>query len=86
MFHFRTILKVHPTGEDRYYLPNINTVPFDLQLQLPEDTVCEQCIIQWTYTAGNSWGNCEDGHGENGCGNQETFRACADIAIIDKSG
>ncbi len=77
---------MHPTGEDRYVLPNQNIVPFDLQLKLPENIECQQCIIQWTYTAGNSWGICEDGSEAVGCGNQETFRACADISITSKSG
>lgn len=40
-----------------------------------------QCIIQWTYVAGNNWGICEDGTSGNGCGPQETFRGCSDIAI-----
>ena len=35
---------------------------------------CSQCILQWTYTAGNNWGVCSNGTGELGCGPQETFR------------
>ena len=35
---------------------------------------CSQCILQWTYTAGNNWGVCANGTGELGCGPQETFR------------
>ena len=35
---------------------------------------CSQCILQWTYTAGNNWGVCTNGTGELGCGPQETFR------------
>jgi len=42
---------------------------------------CEQCILQWTYTAGNNWGVCANGTGDLGCGPQETFRACSDIRI-----
>lgn len=30
---------------------------------------------------GNNWGECEDGTHAIGCGNQETFRSCADISI-----
>ena len=44
---------------------------------------CSQCILQWTYTAGNNWGVCSNGTGELGCGPQETFRGCADIRIVD---
>ena len=32
---------------------------------------------------GNSWGECEDGEeGQLGCGPQEIFRNCADVAIV----
>jgi hypothetical protein len=44
--------------------------------------VCEQCILQWTYIAGNNWGNCPNGTSGLGCGNQEHFRSCADIKIV----
>ena len=30
---------------------------------------------------GNNWGVCPDGNGKVGCGPQEEFRACSDIAI-----
>ena len=54
-----------------------------LRLQLPPNLVCTQCILQWTYVAGNNWGvDPETGQGCLGCGNmQENFRACADISI-----
>lgn len=42
---------------------------------------CANCVIQWRYIAGNNWGTCPDGSGAVGCGPQEEFRACADIAI-----
>ncbi|XP_068250185.1 alpha-amylase-like [Palaemon carinicauda] len=37
--------------------------------------------LQWRYVAGNNWGICPDGSGSLGCGPQEEFRACADVAI-----
>ena len=30
-------------------------------VHLPRDVVCQQCILQWTYTAGNNWGRCTNG-------------------------
>jgi len=50
-------------------------------VQLPPGLTCDQCILQWTYTAGNSWGCKPDGECCVGCGPQEHFRACADIKI-----
>merc|ERR1712215_308161 len=49
---------------------------------LPADMTCSQCILQWTYTAGNDWGTCANGTEAVGCGPQEQFRACADIEIV----
>lgn len=43
--------------------------------------MCEHCVIQWRYIAGNNWGTCSNGTTGMGCGHQEEFRACADIAI-----
>ena len=37
--------------------------------------------MQWKYIAGNNWGICKDGNGAVGCGEQEEFRACSDIAV-----
>lgn len=65
----------------------------ELGVKLPAEVECWQCILQWTYVAGNSWGHgpqmfdyrteeCADGKlGQLGCGPQETFRGCADICI-----
>lgn len=33
--------------------------------------------------AGNNWGRCENGTSKVGCGPQETFRGCADVAVDD---
>ncbi|KAJ8963265.1 hypothetical protein NQ318_018732 [Aromia moschata] len=55
---------------------------FDIKntIKLPE-MECDRCVLRWHYTAGNSWGQCEDGTYAEGCGPQETFRSCSDIAI-----
>jgi hypothetical protein len=45
------------------------------------DLECQHCVLQWKYIAGNNWGICADGNGAVGCGDQEEFRACADVAI-----
>ena len=46
---------------------------------------CSQCILQWTYTAGNNWGVCSNGTGELGCGPQETFRWPRKILCVTSS-
>ena len=75
-------VKIYSTGQDRYYLPDESNRDFKLKLQLPQ-IHCEQCILQWTYLAGNNWGTDESGSCL-GCGPQETFRACSDIKISDE--
>lgn len=74
-------LYVAGTNEDKYYLPDELEREYQLKLKLPDGLTCEQCILQWTYVTGNSWGVGEDGNGCTGCGPQENFRACSDIRI-----
>ena len=51
-------------------------------LRLPANVRCRNCVLQWKYNAGNSWGvDPGTGRGCLGCGNQEQFYGCADIAI-----
>lgn len=52
-----------------------------IRVRLP-DVRCERCVLQWHYRGGNNWGVCADGSGRLGCGNQETFRACADVRVV----
>jgi len=53
-------------------------------LRLPTNVICDRCVLQWTYTTGNSWGVCPDNSSRSGCGPQETFRGCSDIKIYDR--
>merc|ERR1712012_460581 len=54
---------------------------FQYQVNLPYGLTCSQCVIQWTYYTGNTWGVCKNGTEGMGCGDQETFRNCADVQI-----
>ncbi|XP_048764475.2 uncharacterized protein LOC125672300 [Ostrea edulis] len=53
----------------------------NLQLQVPATVLCTQCVLQWKYNTGNSWG-CDGGGCGMGRGMQEQFYGCADIAIL----
>jgi len=72
-------------GRQEWRLPSTRPGLFHLQVLLPPGLTCQQCVLQWTYRTGNSWGVCEDGSGAIGCGAQEHFRACADITIGESS-
>ncbi|CAK1555526.1 unnamed protein product [Leptosia nina] len=63
-----------------YYFPEYGG-NFTVKYRLPEDLVCEHCVLQWRYVAGNNWGHCDDGTDGMGCGKQETFGSCSDISI-----
>ncbi|CAK9813288.1 hypothetical protein ANTQUA_LOCUS7565 [Anthophora quadrimaculata] len=54
---------------------------FEIAVRLPNDLVCEHCVLRWTYRCGNNWGQCDNGMSGLGCGPQETFRNCADVSI-----
>ncbi|OWF51842.1 hypothetical protein KP79_PYT05652 [Mizuhopecten yessoensis] len=67
----------------KYPVPNKNGhQKLELQVRLPSGVRCRDCLLQWKYNAGNSWGR-DSNTGEQclGCGNQEQFYGCADIAI-----
>merc|ERR1712108_85921 len=55
---------------------------FSYQVKLPQGVTCEQCVIQWHYNGGQNWG-CDADTGKccEGCGPQETFWGCSDVAI-----
>ena len=53
-----------------------------LKLRLPTGVTCAACVLQWKYNAGNSWGvDPVTKQGCIGCGPQEQFYGCADVAI-----
>lgn len=64
-----------------------DTGRWTMQYKLPDGMTCWQCVLQWKYHAGNSWGVDKDtGKACIGCGDQEEFYGCADIGIMDESG
>jgi len=74
-------------GGEKFYPPTPDqNGRFWLRYRLPSDTTCQNCVLQWRYFAENSWGRCDNGTEGIGCGAQEEFRACSDIAIHSKSG
>ncbi|CAL4108772.1 unnamed protein product, partial [Meganyctiphanes norvegica] len=65
----------------RYWLTDFGKGNFTVPVKLPDDITCDQCVMQWWYQGGNNWGDCGNGTSTLGCGAQETFVNCADIAI-----
>ncbi|KFM69291.1 hypothetical protein X975_02112, partial [Stegodyphus mimosarum] len=79
------ILKIRNKTSTRYYVEKHGKSRVILEVQLPRSLICKHCVFQWTYIAGNNWGKCKDGSHALGCGPQETFKACSDISIGEKS-
>lgn len=72
--------------EDKFYVHMEKSASvFTLPLRLPQNLTCTRCVLQWTYTTGNTWGSCAEGVSATGCGPQETFRGCSDIMIYPRS-
>lgn len=63
------------------YYPKRGSTKYTVNYILPTGLVCDHCVLQWRYTAGNNWGVCENGTQGVGCGIQEQFGACSDISI-----
>jgi len=72
----------------QFYVPldSPKITKFNYQVQLPYGLTCSQCVMQWTYYTGNTWGTCNNGTEGMGCGTQEWFRNCADVQIISVVG
>lgn len=68
----------------KFYIPegSKKSEHFQYTVSLPAGLTCQQCVVQWTYTTGNTWGKCDNGTEVVGCGPQETFRNCADVQIF----
>ncbi|XP_044312789.1 uncharacterized protein LOC123037201 [Drosophila rhopaloa] len=72
--------QAHPQDLNFRFYPRNGSRIYEIHAQLPDFT-CDQCVLQWRYVAGNNWGMCNDGIGAIGCGPQEEFRSCSDIAL-----
>ena len=59
-------------AETKYYVPigTPKTANFSYSVSLPQGMTCSQCVVQWTYTTGNTWGKCDNGTEAIGCGPQ----------------
>ncbi|XP_034950818.1 uncharacterized protein [Chelonus insularis] len=69
------------SGGYKYPVRSSGNTLHTVELVLPQNLKCKQCSFRWHYRTGNTWGICPNGKGDLGCGNQETFRTCSDIAI-----
>ncbi|KAH8389522.1 hypothetical protein KR200_003282, partial [Drosophila serrata] len=69
-----------PTDLRSRFYPRNGSRIYEIKARLP-DLTCDHCVLQWRYIAGNNWGICDDGNGAVGCGPQEEFRSCSDIAL-----
>jgi len=67
----------------QFYVPldSPKITKFNYKVNLPFGVTCSQCVMQWTYYTGNTWGVCANGTEGMGCGAQEMFRNCADVQI-----
>nr|XP_027204364.1 uncharacterized protein LOC113798077 [Dermatophagoides pteronyssinus] len=72
-------LKVN--GSDRYKIRSHRNGIFTMPVTLPRDINCQYCVFRWHWKSANNWGMCADGRQAIGCGPQETYRNCADIAV-----
>ncbi|KAF7418619.1 hypothetical protein HZH68_001272 [Vespula germanica] len=68
-------------GSYKYNIERYQAEVHLIEAILPQGLICEHCVLRWHYRTANSWGICEDGSATIGCGNQEIFRSCSDIAI-----
>ncbi|CAC5399936.1 unnamed protein product [Mytilus coruscus] len=73
----------------RHYLTTNQKSDFKIRhtVKLPDFVTCRQCVLQWYWKAGQHSGiNPMTRQECKGCGKQEQFINCADIAITDEFG
>ncbi|KAJ8912612.1 hypothetical protein NQ315_000481 [Exocentrus adspersus] len=63
-----------PTKDESFQVSN--------RVKLPPGLMCDRCVLRWQWLVANNYGQCDDGTMAAGCGDRETFRSCADIAIV----
>ncbi|XP_042216048.1 uncharacterized protein LOC121862120 [Homarus americanus] len=86
---YRYVLPVVDTGKTSFIIPEDSpkTIVFKWKVKLPEGITCTNCVIQWKYFAGNTWGKDKlTGEVAQGKGPQETFVNCADVYITTNTG
>ncbi|OWF42440.1 uncharacterized protein LOC110461062 [Mizuhopecten yessoensis] len=74
------LLTLDNAAGTRYYLGGRRGT-INLKAKLPEGLTCSQCVLQWRYKTGNSYGYAPNGTYCIGCGLQEMFYGCSDISI-----
>ncbi|XP_063432002.1 uncharacterized protein LOC134714575 [Mytilus trossulus] len=82
------ILQIKGDG-NRHYLTTNQKSDFKIRhtVKLPDFVTCRQCVLQWYWKAGQHSGINPMTRKEcKGCGKQEQFINCADIAITDEFG
>ncbi|XP_065205427.1 uncharacterized protein LOC135835193 [Planococcus citri] len=82
----KMLIKDEENFHETKFYPGTENKVYEMKYMLPPGLTCSQCVLQWRYIAGNNWGMCPNGTGAIGCGQQEEFRACADVSIHDSSG
>ena len=73
------------SGETKWPVPDPNSSNprhnwYKIRIQLP-DVQCSNCVLQWKYHGGNSWGCDKENDCGIGKGIQEEFYNCADISL-----
>ncbi|KAK3095006.1 hypothetical protein FSP39_009096 [Pinctada imbricata] len=74
------LLTIYGSEDTRYYIGS-DVKEYEVELNIPETVTCSQCVLQWKYNTGNSWGCDENWSCGIGLGEQEQFYGCADISI-----
>ncbi|CAG7710002.1 unnamed protein product [Allacma fusca] len=77
----RYLLPLADGSGTRMIVPTFQAGHYKTKVVLPSGVKCSQCVFQWTYITGNTWGSCGNGTSAIGCGPQENFRGCADVGI-----
>ncbi|XP_033764269.1 mucin-5AC-like [Pecten maximus] len=74
------VLQLADRSGTKYYISS-DVGHYKMKYTLPTGLACTQCVLQWKWHVGNSWGTDPDGRSGIGFGPQEEFYGCSDVAI-----
>ncbi|XP_060078313.1 uncharacterized protein LOC132557801 [Ylistrum balloti] len=78
------VLQLADGSGTKYYITSA-VGHYTMKYKLPAGLTCTQCVLQWKWHVGNSWGTDPDGRSGIGYGPQEEFYGCSDVAIQTRS-
>ncbi|XP_054711164.1 uncharacterized protein LOC129220761 [Uloborus diversus] len=82
----KRILQLADGTGTKFFIPKDDNGFYMIPVKIPLDVSCAYCVFRWHWRSANNWGDCDNDTKAVGCGPQEIYRNCADIAVLAGAG